>query len=405
MEARTSLALWLRSGRAQRGLSIDDVSRVTKIQPRILERLESGKAEGLPADVFVRGFVRSFARCVGLDEDEALERYATCGATDASTGRASVEAPPVARAIVDAMSDLAPATALASGSAGDLPIMLHELPDLSVETLEPRPVEAPPVEVIVEAPVVMAPPADIDLTALEAPVPAAAPAKKKRTRRVAEGTTPTKTRKRKVIATGTPVEATPVVTEPAPEIVVAPDVPLEPIAVVEADAAAFVGAVAIEEATPAIDPPAVEADTTAGEPWRTVDASAAIVDVVASDDVAATEVVTCESTWTPKMPPLPIASPPWRRGAQPALVAVIDDADPESAERALEDRRDRDAKRTFLPPILLDREDRSARQGGLTLAVIILLIAATLTLSYLMRRPSASGDGVTRAAAKSHVIA
>ncbi len=41
------------------------------------------------------------------------------------------------------------------------------------------------------------------------------------------------------------------------------------------------------------------------------------------------------------------------------------------------------------------RVHRSARQGGLTLAVIILLIAATLTLSYLMRRPSASGDGVT----------
>ena len=41
------------------------------------------------------------------------------------------------------------------------------------------------------------------------------------------------------------------------------------------------------------------------------------------------------------------------------------------------------------------REDRSARQGGLTLAVILLLIAATLTLSYLMRRPSASGDGMT----------
>ena len=44
---------------------------------------------------------------------------------------------------------------------------------------------------------------------------------------------------------------------------------------------------------------------------------------------------------------------------------------------------------------LIDREDRTARQGGLTLAVIILLIAATLTLSYLMRRPSSSGDGVT----------
>jgi hypothetical protein len=76
---------------------------------------------------------------------------------------------------------------------------------------------------------------------------------------------------------------------------------------------------------------------------------------------------------------------------------VIDDADPDSAERVLEAREDHHTpRRSFLPPILLDREDRSGRQGGLTLAVIILLIAATLTLSYLMRRPSASGDGMTR---------
>jgi hypothetical protein len=78
---------------------------------------------------------------------------------------------------------------------------------------------------------------------------------------------------------------------------------------------------------------------------------------------------------------------------------VIDDADPESAERERDERAARDEgaqpRRSFLPPILLDREDRAARQGGLTLAVIILLIAATITLSYLMRRPSSSGDGVT----------
>jgi hypothetical protein len=78
-------------------------------------------------------------------------------------------------------------------------------------------------------------------------------------------------------------------------------------------------------------------------------------------------------------------------------VLTIDDADPDRAERELEARSTRPTRRSFLPPILLDRDDRSARQGGLTLAVIILLIAATLTLSYLMRRPSSSGDGVTMA--------
>src|SRR5436190_23169133 len=102
VDARMSLALWLRAGRAQRGLSLDDVARVTKIQPRILERLEAGSinpGDGLPAEVFVRGFIRSFAKCCGLDEAEALQRY-----TDASN--AVMQAPPSARAMVDAMSDL-----------------------------------------------------------------------------------------------------------------------------------------------------------------------------------------------------------------------------------------------------------------------------------------------------------
>src|SRR5882757_334233 len=79
VDARMSLALWLRAGRTHRGMSLDDVAKITKIQSRILERLEAGKLEGLPADVFVRGFVRSFARCVGLDGEEALRRYAACG--------------------------------------------------------------------------------------------------------------------------------------------------------------------------------------------------------------------------------------------------------------------------------------------------------------------------------------
>src|SRR5262249_40281501 len=124
------------------------------------------------------------------------------------------------------------------------------------------------------------------------------------------------------------------------------------------------------------------------------------------------------ATWQPKMPPAATQSvPPWRR-PRPAMVTappavpslVIDDADPESAEQLREERAAAKSvmtaaqRRSFLPPILLDREDRSGRQGGLTLAVIILLIAATLTLSYLMRRPSSSGDGVTQGAAPAQLI-
>jgi hypothetical protein len=112
-------------------------------------------------------------------------------------------------------------------------------------------------------------------------------------------------------------------------------------------------------------------------------------------------------SWQPTMPPITATpSVPWKRPSTkvtstvyvaPSL--VIDDADPDLAELE-RDEREAAAKAgphrvSFLPPILLDRDDKSGRQGGLTLAVIILLIAATLTLSYLMRRPSVSGDGVT----------
>jgi hypothetical protein len=80
--------------------------------------------------------------------------------------------------------------------------------------------------------------------------------------------------------------------------------------------------------------------------------------------------------------------------ARPVL--IIDDAHPEDAERSQEERVERsDASwRSFLPPSLLDSDDGSHR-GTLTLAVIILVIVATLTMSYLLRRPNVSGDGVT----------
>src|SRR5690242_15472947 len=78
VDPRQSLAMWLRAGRARRRLSLDEVARITKIQARILEKLESGRFEGLPAEVFVKGFVRSVARCLGLDEAEALARYGEC---------------------------------------------------------------------------------------------------------------------------------------------------------------------------------------------------------------------------------------------------------------------------------------------------------------------------------------
>ncbi len=65
---------FLRKAREERGLSIADLSRTTKIKESQLERLESSELGSL-ADVFVVGFIKAYAREVRLDGAEALRRY------------------------------------------------------------------------------------------------------------------------------------------------------------------------------------------------------------------------------------------------------------------------------------------------------------------------------------------
>jgi transcriptional regulator with XRE-family HTH domain len=65
----------LREARLKASLSIEEIARRTKIPVSQLERLESGDSSSLPADVFVCGFLRAYAREVGLDGEEAVARY------------------------------------------------------------------------------------------------------------------------------------------------------------------------------------------------------------------------------------------------------------------------------------------------------------------------------------------
>ncbi|MEI9966117.1 MAG: helix-turn-helix domain-containing protein [Candidatus Moraniibacteriota bacterium] len=56
-------------------ISITDVSKVTKIKPQYLEALEAGNYKSLPADVYVRGFLRSYARYLNVDEEALMRLY------------------------------------------------------------------------------------------------------------------------------------------------------------------------------------------------------------------------------------------------------------------------------------------------------------------------------------------
>jgi cytoskeletal protein RodZ len=65
----------LRQARERREMSLLQLSRITKISPRVLQVLEASDGRRLPARVFTRAFVRSYAREVGLDPDDTVRRY------------------------------------------------------------------------------------------------------------------------------------------------------------------------------------------------------------------------------------------------------------------------------------------------------------------------------------------
>jgi Helix-turn-helix domain len=65
----------LRQQREQRGITLDAISKTTKISTRLLRALEDERFDQLPGGVFNKGFVRAYARLVGLDEEEILGEY------------------------------------------------------------------------------------------------------------------------------------------------------------------------------------------------------------------------------------------------------------------------------------------------------------------------------------------
>jgi len=70
-----SLGAWLRTQREARGVTVEEIAEASKISRRYLEALESDRFDVLPAPVFVRGFLREYARIVGLDADEVVNLY------------------------------------------------------------------------------------------------------------------------------------------------------------------------------------------------------------------------------------------------------------------------------------------------------------------------------------------
>jgi cytoskeleton protein RodZ len=65
----------LRQEREFRGITLDAITRVTKISNRHLLALEQEHFDVLPGGVFNKSMVREYARVVGLDQEEWVKRY------------------------------------------------------------------------------------------------------------------------------------------------------------------------------------------------------------------------------------------------------------------------------------------------------------------------------------------
>jgi cytoskeletal protein RodZ len=65
----------LRIERERRGLSLLEVSRISRVPLKSLECLEDGRFDDLPGDVFSRGFLRSYARVLQVDATPLVEAF------------------------------------------------------------------------------------------------------------------------------------------------------------------------------------------------------------------------------------------------------------------------------------------------------------------------------------------
>jgi transcriptional regulator with XRE-family HTH domain len=101
----TGIGRALRSAREHRGKSLEEAARETRVRADYIEALESEGFDALGSDVYVRGFLRSYARYLGLNAEKvvtAYERvYARPKPSPAPVERAPTVTPPEALVLTE----------------------------------------------------------------------------------------------------------------------------------------------------------------------------------------------------------------------------------------------------------------------------------------------------------------
>ena len=83
--------------REMRGVTLDEIAESTKISSRNLRALEKEEFDELPGGIFNKGFVRAYARYLGIDEDQAVADFV---AASGGEKEQPLPNPPTPRAVV-----------------------------------------------------------------------------------------------------------------------------------------------------------------------------------------------------------------------------------------------------------------------------------------------------------------
>lgn len=96
----------LREARERQDLTIAQLAATTKIPATLLTALEENDFERVPHGIFVRGYLRAYAREVGLDPEEVIEQFlAQTGEILPAAAAIAVESPVLAEEIDDVQID------------------------------------------------------------------------------------------------------------------------------------------------------------------------------------------------------------------------------------------------------------------------------------------------------------
>ena len=65
----------LASRRKRKAVSLEEISKATKIGTRSLQAIEDGEFQKLPGGVYSTSYIRQYARAIDFDESQILEQY------------------------------------------------------------------------------------------------------------------------------------------------------------------------------------------------------------------------------------------------------------------------------------------------------------------------------------------